>query len=58
MLPAVNNSQNEHPHLMDIDEESDDRILIAIHQAYLVSLSLEEELKMFNQALNCTNVQY
>ena len=58
MLPAVNNSQNQHPQLMDIDEESDDGILMAIHQAYSVSLGLEEEPKTFNQALNSTDVQH
>ena len=58
MLPAVNDSQNQCLQLMDIDEESDDGILIAIHQAYSVSLGPEEEPKTFNQALNSTDVQY
>ena len=31
MLPAVNDSQNQHPQLMDIDEESNDGILMDIH---------------------------
>ena len=48
MLPAVNDSQNQRPQLMDIDEESDHRRLMAIHQVYSVSLGLEEELKTFN----------
>ena len=48
MLPTVNDSQNQCSHLMDIDEESDDRILMAIHQVYSVSLSPEEEPKTFN----------
>ena len=43
---------------MDINEESDDGILMAIYQAYSVSLGLEEEPKMFNQALNSANIQY
>ena len=43
---------------MDIDKESDDRILIVIHQAYLVSLSPEKEPKTFNQALNSADIQY
>ena len=43
---------------MDIDEESDDEILIAIHQVYSVSLGLEKEPKMFNQALNNTDIQH
>ena len=57
-LPAVNDSQNQRPQLMDIDEESDDGILMAIHQVYSVSLGLEEELKTFNQALNSADVQH
>ena len=48
MLPAVNDSQNQRPQLMDIDEESDDGILMAINQAYSVSLGPEEEPKTFN----------
>ena len=48
MLPTINDSQNQCPQLMDIDEESDDGILMAIHQPYSVSLSPEEEPKTFN----------
>ena len=58
MLPAINDCQNQCPQLMDIDEESDDGILMAIHQAYSVSLGPEEEPKTFNQALNSADVQH
>ena len=58
MLPAINDSENQRPQLMEIDEESDDGILMAIHQAYSISLGPEEEPKTFNQALNSVDVQH
>ena len=48
MLPTINDNQNQYPQLIDIDKESDDGILMAIHYVYSVSLSLEEKPKMFN----------
>ena len=43
---------------MDINKESNDGILMAIYHTYSVSLGSEEEPKMFNQALNSTDVQH